>query len=642
MNRLLITLTVFAMAISFCGGISTAQNVQAGIDIIPRPRIVQPDKGVFRLDQNTIVYIPHGQPDIPDLAAYLVNSISTVTGFMPEVRILSGDADTRSILLRLDDAANTGDEGYLLSVTPEHIEMTASQPAGLFYAIQSFRQLIDGSARASWLLPACRIEDSPRFGWRGILLDCSRHFMSVEFIKRYIDLIAYHKMNVLHLHLTDDQGWRMEIKKYPGLTETGAWRNEFGKRYGGYYTQAELRDIVSYAATRYVEVVPEIEMPGHATAALAAYPEYSCSGEPREVETAWGIHTDLFCAGKESTFTFLEDILREVCDVFPSPYIHIGGDEAKKDEWEKCPDCQHRIEQEGLADEEALQGYFTERIDKIVRSMGRTTIGWDEILEGGISRSAVVQSWRGMDGALEGTEAGHHVLASPHDYVYFDYPQGPRRAKADWMPVTTLPRVYSFEPVPAELTPEEAALVMGGECSLWSEYAPQPEVDQQIFPRLCAFSEVMWTYEDRDFAGFYLRMDRHYRRLDALGVDYYKPDTRIGEWQPDMVNEAPVELEWDVTRTVTGNGEYRLTFDYEDGAHALGAEWAALYENGVEIARDMHPGRAGAHNSLQNYRFILDAYKPDAEYIVRAAVKGIGGSDTMGSVWIKRFTGGFN
>ena len=442
MRTILPILIVMTTAALITEKIPAAQKSQPGIDIIPQPRMIESGTGSFRLDEDTIVYIPHGQTGVPELAAYLVNSISSATGFMPEVRVYDGKANERSIILQLDSAANTGEEGYLLTVTPAHIEMTASNPAGLFYAIQSLRQLIDGFPRASWLIPSCRIVDSPRFGWRGMLLDCSRHFMTTDFIKRYIDLLAYHKMNVLHLHLTDDQGWRMEIKKYPRLTTTGAWRTEHGRRYGGYYTQAELRDIIAYAATRYIQVVPEIEMPGHATAALAAYPEYSCSGESREVETEWGIHTDLFCAGKESTFTFLEDILREVCDVFPSPYIHIGGDEAKKDEWKKCADCQHRIEEENLADEEALQGYFTERIDRIVRSMGRTTIGWDEILEGGISESAVVQSWRGMDGALEGTEAGHHVLASPHDFVYFDYPQGPRRAKADWMPVTTLSLIH--------------------------------------------------------------------------------------------------------------------------------------------------------------------------------------------------------
>jgi hexosaminidase len=347
--------------------------------------------------------------------------------------------------------------------------------------------------------------------------------MSKEFIKRYIDLLAYHKMNVFHWHLTEDQGWRIEIKKYPKLTQIGAWRGPDDERYGGLYTQDDVREIVAYARSHYVTIVPEIELPGHCTAALAAYPELSCTGGPFEVSRRWGIHKEIYCAGNDETFAFLEGVLSEVIELFPSEYVHIGGDEVPKDRWKGCPKCQARIKAEGLAGEDELQSYFIRRIEKYLNSRGRRLIGWDEILEGGLAPHATVQSWRGMDGAIAAARAGHDVIVSPTSHCYLNFPQEPDPSAPEWMGLIALEQIYSFEPTPPELTAEQARHVLGGEGNVWTEYAPQERVDYQAFPRLCALAEVLWSPKgQRDWDDFQERMTVHYRRLDALGVQYHK------------------------------------------------------------------------------------------------------------------------
>ncbi|MCE5249802.1 beta-N-acetylhexosaminidase [bacterium] len=621
-------------------GENTVQAAENGaLAIIPKPVKVLPQEGSFTLKKGLVISQSGQVP--PELGHYLAGQIVAASGFTPAVTIVSGGkVPDGSIRLSLDESLSStlGDEGYSLIIAPVSVKLTAPKPAGLFYGIQTLRQLLDSRKGTTPALPCAEIEDRPVYSWRGMSLDCARHFMTIDFIKRYIDLLAYHKMNVFHWHLTDDQGWRIEIKRYPRLTGIGAWREEYGERYGGFYTQEEAKDIVAYAKSRYITVVPEIEMPGHATAAVAAYPPLSCSGKPVNVETGWGVFTNLFCAGKDETFVFLENVLNEICEIFPSPYIHIGGDEAKKDQWEKCPLCQKRIKDEGLKDERELQGYFTKRIDAFMQSKGRTIIGWDEILEGGISPGAVVQSWRGMKGAEEGTRKGHRVISSPHDYTYFDYPLYSLRSKAWWMGITPPEKTYSFQPAPDNFTKEQAALIMGGECCMWAEYAPQPEIDQQVFPRLCALCEVLWTpKEQRDWNDFSGRMETHYRRLDALGVDYYKEDVRVGGWTSDRISPTLKDVEWDITKYMKGNGHYRVTFDHEKGDGGISVEWAALLRNGGEISRDPHPFQSSDKNLYQTYRFTVDNHRDNDVYTLRVHMSGRNGTDTTGSIWLNYF-----
>lgn len=440
-----------------------------------------------------------------------------------------------------------GDEGYSLVVNKGGIVVRAPRPAGLFYGAQTVRQLIGRSFPAK--VPYVKITDKPRFGWRGLLLDVSRHFRDVDFVKRQIDLLAFHKMNVFHWHLVDDQGWRLEIKRYPKLTEVGAWREEKNGRYGGFYTQAQVREIVDYAAQRFVTVVPEIEMPGHCNAALAAYPEYSCTGGPFTTPTLWGVFEDVYCAGNEGTYAFNEGILEETLALFPSKFIHIGGDEVPKTRWRACPKCQAKIKAEGLKDEHELQSYFIRRIDKWLTARGRRLVGWDEILEGGLAPGATVQSWRGMEGAIAAAKMGHDVIVSPTSHCYLDYPYT----------TTSVEKSYSFEPVPAELTAEEAKRVLGGEGNMWAERTPLPaDTDRMVFPRLSALAEVYWSPKAaRNWATFKPRLDRHLDTLAAMGVKFYVPP-------PSFSGDETVFLDKVTVRLDAGPGAIVYTLDGTD------------------------------------------------------------------------------
>jgi len=389
-----------------------------------------------------------------------------------------------------------GDEGYELQVTPTLITVCAPTPAGLFYGSQTVQQLLAGGR-----VPAMRVADRPRFRWRGLMLDEARHFFGKEFVKRTIDLLAQHKLNIFHWHLCDDQGWRIEIRSRPQLTEVGAWRTEEGQRYDGFYTQADIREIVAYAQSRFVTVVPEIEMPGHAMAALAAYPEFSCAGGPFDVATQWGIFEDVFCAGNDATFAFLGDVLGEVLELFPSKFIHVGGDECPKTRWKSCPTCQRRIRDERLSNEDELQSYFIRRIEKFLNSRSRRLIGWDEILEGGLAPNAAVMSWRGMTSAVAAASNGHDVVASPTSHCYLDYSYEK----------ISIEKAHSFDPIPAELTGEQREHILGLQGNMWTERTlTTADVERQIWPRLCALAEVAWSpREPRDFAEFFARLAAH-------------------------------------------------------------------------------------------------------------------------------------
>jgi hexosaminidase len=490
--------------------------------LIPLPvrSVMQP--GAFHFDEKTVIILDADSVAPLATAQYLADMIGRVSAFTPLIAMNQGGLAPRNSITLSLRRPNTemNPEGYVLRVIPHGVILSSPTEAGLFHGLQTMRQLLPPRFESSaardtvtgWDLPCCMIQDAPRFAWRGLLLDCCRHFMEVDFVKRTIDLIAQLKMNRLHWHLTEDQGWRIEIRKHPALTAIGAWRTETdGSRHGGYYSQEQIRDIVAYAAVRHVTVVPEIELPGHSLAALATYPQLSCTGGPFEVANDWGVFKDIYCAGREETFAFLEEVLTEVMELFPSTYIHIGGDEAPKYRWEHCDRCQARIAAEGLADENALQSWFIARIERFLNRHGRKLIGWDEILEGGLADNAIVQSWRGMEGAIAAARSGHDAIVSPTSHAYFDYP----------VSSIDLEKVYSFEPVPPDLKPSEAAHILGGECNMWTEHAPQSLVQSRLYPRILAMAEVLWAPPwQRRYVDFHKRVQAYYPRLDTLGVQY--------------------------------------------------------------------------------------------------------------------------
>lgn len=507
---------------------------RTGISIIPKPMKAERLPGFFRINPETTV-IADGEPaELAAIAGELAEKLRKATGF-PFEHQAAGQKKNVIRLNLTEDKKNLGPEGYVLTVTKNLIHIEAPEPAGLFYGVQSLLQLMPAEVWLSqrinsvdWVIPCVRIEDKPRFRWRGMHLDVCRHFFPKEFVKKYIDLLAMHKMNTFHWHLTEDQGWRIEIKKYPRLTEIGAWRHESmddGTPHGGFYTQEYIREVVAYAKSRFITIVPEVEMPGHSQAALASYPELSCSGGPFKVGTEWGIIYDVYCAGNEKTFEFLEDVLTEVLELFPSEYIHIGGDEVPKRRWENCVKCQERIKAEGLKDEHELQSYFIRRIEKFLSAKGRRLVGWDEILEGGLAPNATVMSWRGTAGGIEAARSGHDVVMSPTSHCYFDYYQGKHdepRAIGGFLPVEI---VYSLEPVPAELTPKEAKHVLGAQANIWTEYiAAEEHVEYMLLPRMSALSEVVWSDKrHKNFADFSQRLIDHYDRLAARSVNFRVP-----------------------------------------------------------------------------------------------------------------------
>ena len=514
----------------------------AAIAIIPQPVTLVPRAGVFRITTRTIVWTDAAsEPVARQLARYL----EPATGLTIRVQV-GGTLPAGAIAFHREHAlARLGTEGYRLDVTPSHVTVRAPGTAGAFYAVQTLRQLlpaeifreapVDGVA---WVLPAVSIEDAPRFAWRGAHLDTGRHFMPKEFIKKYIDLLALHKLNTFHWHLTEDQGWRLEITQYPRLTSVGAWRAQtiVGRQprdraqwqfdrtpHGGFYTQADAREIVAYARARYVTVVPEIEMPGHAMAAIAAYPELGVTGEPVEVATTWGVFSDILNAD-DSTVRFMQQVLAEVLDIFPSRYIHVGGDEADKAKWKTSPRIQARIKELGLPDEHGLQSWFIRQMDTFLAGRGRRLVGWDEILEGGLADNAVVMSWRGTQGGIEAARAGHDVVMAPTSHTYLDYYQSRDQAReppagGGFLPLET---VYGFEPVPPELEPQFATHVLGAQAQLWTEYMPNAkQVEYMAFPRLTALAEVVWTPVGRkDYANYLVRLARHLQRLQALDVNF--------------------------------------------------------------------------------------------------------------------------
>ena len=526
-----------ALIVMSCAGpIRRPEPRRAAVHLIPRPTQIEYQGTGFTLNSKTPVDIRN--PELDGIADYL--SDFTALHFKLNLEFAAAPGD-RGIILKLDPAV-VHDEGYILRADEKGVVIAGKKPAGVFYGVQTLLQLISQNQKTDssgeFLMPGVLVTDQPRFPWRGMHLDVCRHFFPKEFVKRYIDLLAMHKMNVFHWHLTEDQGWRIEIKRYPKLTEVGAWRVDRsgvkwdqrerampGEKatYGGYYSQDDVREVVAYAASRFVTVMPEIEMPAHAVAALAAYPQFSCTGGPFSVMTGgyWPI-TDIFCAGNDSTFQFLENILSEAIDLFPGTFVHIGGDEAAKDNWKKCPKCQERIRVNGLKDEGELQSYFIKRIEKFIASRGKRLIGWDEILEGGLPEEATVMSWRGMQGGITAASEGHDVVMTPTDYCYFDYYQAKEGEPPGIGGFLPLEKVYGFEPVPGDLDADKQKHILGAQGNVWTEYIPTPKhAEYMALPRMCGLAEVVWSPKNlRDWKDFQARLDTHFRLLDLLDVNY--------------------------------------------------------------------------------------------------------------------------
>ena len=506
----------------------------SSISIIPQPKELVEGQGSFTLTARTPL-LAQGDSALT-IARFFADKLNASTGF--NLRAIASKAPRRgAITLRIDPKLPLGVEGYTLSASSQGITVTGRTGQGLYYGMQTLLQLlpptIESSTKVSgvtWRIPAVSIKDEPTFEYRGALVDVCRHFLTVDEVKKHIDLLSMFKINRMHWHLTEDQGWRIEIKKYPRLTTIGSKRIEGdGSVYGGFYTQEQVRDIVKYASDRFVTVIPEIELPGHAMGAIASYPELTCFPHRRvyEVRNLWGVEQDVYCPGKETTFKFIQDVLDEVLPLFPSEYVHIGGDECPKIRWKECPDCQRRIKEEGLKNEEELQSYTIRRAQKMLAKHGKKLIGWDEILEGGLAPSATVMSWRGEDGGIKAANMGHDVIMTPGSGgLYIDHYQGDSKIE----PVAiccyaSLEKVYSYNPIPAAIAPDKRHHIKGAQANLWAEYLYTTDIMQyRAFPRVIALAEATWTPQDRkDYKSFERRLNGAYIRLDQHKVNYHIP-----------------------------------------------------------------------------------------------------------------------
>lgn len=573
MNKKLLTGALAAMAFLLP---STAAGQTADFNIIPRPQQVNVSNDApFTLSAKTVISLGTNSQDMKRNANMLASYIEQATGIRPTVG--KGKSGTAIVLTIDKTIANA--EGYKLDADAKQIRIAGASAAGVFYGIQTLRKslpLVNGKA-SKVSIPAVHITDAPRFAYRGTHLDVSRHFVTADSVRQFIDMLALHNINRFHWHLTDDQGWRIEIKKYPLLTQIGSKRAQTvighnsgkydGKPYSGFYTQKQIRDIVKYAAERYITIVPEIDLPGHMQAALAAYPDMGCTGGPYEVWQKWGVSDNVLCAGNDKTLTFIDNVLKEITQLFPSKYIHVGGDECPKTQWQKCPKCQARIKalnleaKDGHSAEERLQSYIITHASNYLKSLGRNTIGWDEILEGGIAEGATVMSWRGESGGIAAAKQHHDVVMTPNSYLYFDYYQSLDKANeplaiGGYLPLET---VYSYEPMPKELTADEARHIIGVQANIWTEYMPTfKQMQYMALPRLAALSEVQWSQPAlKDYTSFTNRLTEFTHLYDRLGYNYAKHLYNVAihvdsdnKWREILIH-----------MTTAGNAEIRYTLD---------------------------------------------------------------------------------
>lgn len=554
MNKIMKTVAAAAITGCLCAQ-ADMKAVEVDYRVVPLPQEVSVSPGGFALGKDVRIVYPEGNEAMKRNAGYLAGYLREATG--TSYRTEAGEGRKGDIILRLESGDGLP-EAYTLKVDGDGIVISGTGEAGVFYGIQTLRKSIPAVAGASLVLPAVEVKDAPRFGYRGAHFDVSRHFFTVDEAKTFIDMMALHNMNRLHWHITDDQGWRIEIKKYPRLTEIGSKRKETvigrnsgkydGKPYGGHFTQEQAREIVDYAAKRYITVIPEIDLPGHMQAALAAYPELGCTGGPYDVWTMWGVSEDVLCAGNDKVLDFINDVLTEIMDIFPSEYIHIGGDECPKVRWEKCPKCQARIDSLGIKSdsehtkEEHLQSFIIHHGEKLLNAHGRKMIGWDEILEGGLTPNATVMSWRGEAGGIKAARMHHDVIMVPNTYLYFDYYQtkdteNEPLAIGGYVP---LERVYGYEPLPDVLSTEEQKHILGLQANHWSEYMPtMSHLQYMALPRWAALSELQWTLREmKDYDDFLHRLQRLVKTYDAEGYNYakhiydvnadFRPDSETG------------------------------------------------------------------------------------------------------------------
>jgi hexosaminidase len=534
------TLFLIMLFVLQIGSVSAQKNEY---NIIPKPQQLKPAAGQFTFNAQTGLYLATGaDSDVAGAFEILSEHLQQAAGFTFE----KASSQHNAIVCKINQGLSKT-ESYKLQIESNKITIEASAPVGFFYAAQTIRQLLPAEIESTalqtnvkWAVPCCTIEDAPRYDYRGMHLDVSRHFSTKEQVMQYIDQIAYLKLNTFHWHLTDDQGWRIEIKKYPKLTTIGGFRNrtiignhrDVPPRWdntvvGGFYTQDEVKEVLAYATKRFVTILPEIEMPGHAVAALAAYPNLSCTGGPFEVEGTWGVFNDVYCS-REATFKFLEDVLDEVAELFPYEYIHIGGDECPKERWKHCAACQARMKEEGLKNEHELQAWFVGRIGQYLATKGKRIIGWDEILEGGLlekDKSATVMSWRGTEGGITAARLDHDVIMTPHTSVYLDYHQVKHQKGSlsigHYLPLS---KVYQYDPVPAELTPAEAQHILGVQANVWTEYMPtQDNREFMIYPRMLALAEIAWLDNNKkDYKNFTQRLTALLKHYDVIGIKYCK------------------------------------------------------------------------------------------------------------------------
>lgn len=588
---------------------------QPKVSVIPLPQMVKEGNGSFQLNKE--VYLYYSDPSLKSLSALIVSGIKDASGISVKT-ILQDQKPKKSRFIHiLLDPSITNAEGYVLDVTPASIVIKAKKENGLFYGVQTLLQLIPIDGKKN--IQTVHIEDEPRFAWRGMMFDNCRHMYTVEFIKKFIDQLAYHKLNKFHWHLTEDQGWRIEIKKYPKLQTISAYRNGtqvgYDRKktdsipYGGYYTQEQIKDIVAYAASRYIEVIPEIEMPGHSIAAISAYPSLACNasgfetGKPHEVRQVWGVTKDIYCAGNDSVFVFLQDVLTEVMQLFPSKYIHIGGDEAPHDAWKKCPKCQRRIQEEGLKDEAELQSWFIRRMEKFINLHGKKLIGWEEIMHGGLTPNATVHSWLGTKSGLAASKMGNDVIMSPYSHLYFDGYQADHTiepaAIGYWVPLDT---VYAFEPRHPQMNDENAKHLLGAQANVWTEFiATEPYFEYMVYPRMDALAEITWTQkEKKNFTDFKLRLQSQFKWYDLQKINYRIPT-------PDLT----VLYSSDGTATITlkntnGSGIIRYEINNNEVTEQSPVytkplflkkddvlRFASFRENGRKSSTDYFPKKSG-------------------------------------------------
>ncbi|MAW94379.1 MULTISPECIES: family 20 glycosylhydrolase [unclassified Leeuwenhoekiella] len=575
-HSVILRLSLALVLFSLCGNLSAQKGE---LSVIPIPTEYEIGEGQFVIDEHTVLYADPSEAEVTHIAEGFQQQLRMVTGMLLPVMPLEDFEDQQNtVVFQLMPYEELGAEGYQLEVTPDHILIQANKPAGLFYAVQTLYQLLPPEVvenevvrAVNWVVPAVNITDVPAYKWRGLHLDTGRHISSIDFIKKYLDQMAAHKLNTFHWHLTEDQGWRLQINKYPLLTEVGPYRDSTlvghygtgkydGKRYGGYYTQDEAREIVAYAKDRYITVIPEIEMPGHATAAVASYPQLGNTDKPVKTVTTWGVFPDIFNV-EESTFDFLEDVLVEVLDIFPSKYIHIGGDEAPKDQWEDSERIQFKIDSLGLKDEHELQSYFITRIEKFLNSKGRQIIGWDEILEGGLAPNAAVMSWRGEEGGIAAAKDAHYVVMSPGSHLYFDHGQGdPDQEPLNIGGYLPLEKVYSYKPTPDALSDEEAKYIMGAQANVWTEYLPNSDSrEYMVFPRISALAEVVWSGEDhKDWESFQKRIPQQLKRYELQDINYsstiYNVEIRAKYDEKSKVFNVELYPQWEGTVHYTLDG----------------------------------------------------------------------------------------